>query len=842
MRAGAAGSETPEAGTWQLLFGRDARSLPARIHLALVDQLYAIRPVVILVSATAVAMLGWHAAATVGDAWLAALSALAVVLTLGWLPLTAASRRFGSTARRERVFALFAFAGAAAVGCTAARAFLATDDPGVHVLMAILALVGVCSVLRRAARPWIVALQLAGLLGPLAVALVATGNPIYAALGIGSSALAFNMFEMAVGIYRVEVDAYRKKERLAQHNAQFKAALENMMRGLCMVDVDRRLLLCNDRYLEMFGFSADIVKPGAALVDVLEHSIALGNHPGKTVAQLLDQVAGRLCDTEVSFLHRIDSGRVFAVTHQPMDGGGWVASFEDMTERLAAEAALRESEAHYRYRVELDPQTAWTLDPQGEMIEISGRWTEYTGQPHEAALGTGWLDVVHPDDVAMVIETSRYALDTQTNSDVRFRCRRADGQYRWFRTRGYPRLDADGRIFRWYGYSEDIHDQVLAEAARRRSEAQLATIFNQAMVGIALTVPGKGIVLANDRFGAILGRSAEDVVGLTISEITHPEDLVWNLPLFERCAATGEPMLIEKRYLRPDGTSVWCKASVAFVAGDGEGQKLAIVIIDDISERKATEAQLQRLQAELLHVSRSSAMDAMGTAIAHEINQPLAAAANYAAAAQHLLARENVPVDRLREVIPRMIAETMRAGEIIRRLRKLVEKGEAQAVPEDLAELVHDANVAVISGARELGMLPELDLDASLVVVADRVQVQQVLHNLARNAVEAMRGNAPAQLTIRTERRGTAAVVHVEDNGSGLAADVKEQLFQPFVSSKGGGMGVGLSICRTIVEAHGGRIWAEELPGGGSRFSFTLPLAEAERPVPATDDRLVTAT
>lgn len=841
MRTGATGQETPEAGAWQLLLGRDARSLPARIHLSLVDQLFAIRPVVILVSATAVAMLGGYAATTVGDAWLAALSTLAVVLTLGWLPLTAVSRRFGSATRREHVFALFAFAGAAAVGCTVARGFLVTDDPGVHVLMAILDLVGVCSVLRRAARPWIVALQLAGLLGPLAVALVATGNPIYAALGVGSAALAFNMFEMAVGIYRVEVDAYRKKERLVQHNAQFKAALENMLRGLCMVDADRRLLLCNDRYLEMFGFSADIVKPGAAMVDVLEHSIALGNHSGMTAAQLLEQVAGRLCDTEVSFLHRIDSGRVFAVTHQPMDGGGWVATFEDMTERLAAEAALRESEEHYRFRVELDPQTAWTCDSQGEMIEISGRWTEYTGQPHAAALGAGWLDVVHPDDVAMVIETSRYALSTRTNSDVRFRCRRADGQYRWFRTRGYPRLDADGRIFRWYGYSEDIHDQLLADAALRRSEAQLATIFNQAMVGIALTVPGKGILLANDRFGAILGRSAADVVGLTLNEITHSDDLVWNLPLFERCAATGEPMLIEKRYLRPDGTSVWCKASVAFVAGEVEGQKLAIVIIDDISERKTTEAQLQRLQAELLHVSRSSAMDAMGTAIAHEVNQPLAAAANYAAAAQHLLARDDLPVNKLREVIARMTAETMRAGEIIRRLRKLVEKGEAQAMPEDLADLIHDANVAVMSGAKELGIAPVLDLAAGLVVVADRVQVQQVLHNLARNAVEAMRGSAPARLTIRTERRGETAVVHVEDNGSGVVAEVRQRLFQPFVSSKGGGMGVGLSICRTIVEGHRGRIWAEELPGGGARFSFTLPLADVPQMATSSPEGMAAA-
>lgn len=826
MRTKPTGPGALDPGAWRLLLGRDARSLPGQIRRSLVDKLYSIPTAVLFSSAIGIGLLGGIAASIAGDAWLAALTAMAVLLTLGWLPLIAASRA-GPTGRRERIFALYSFAGAAAVGFAAARGFVATGDPTVHVMLATLALAGVCSVLRSSARPWIVALQLTGFLAPLALALAATGNRTYAVLALGSLALAYNIFEMARGLYRVEIGAQLKEERLSVNNALFKAALDNMQHGLCMLGPDQRLLVCNQRYLELFGFSADVVKPGARLIDILAHSIAVGNHEGVTTEQLLEQVTDGLSDAAVSFLHKIDGERTFVVTYQPMARRGWVATFEDVTERLAAEAALRESEEHYRYRVELDPQIAWTVDRQGQMVEISGRWLEYTGQAREAALGHGWLVAVHPDDVATVIDTSRRALSTRTNSDVRFRCRRADGEYRWFRARGYPRLDADGWIFRWYGYSEDIHDQVLADAALRQSEAQLATIFEQAMVGIALSLPGKGIILSNDRLGTILGRPAADLVGLTMRDITHPDDLVWNLPLFEKCAASAEPLLIEKRYLRPDGTSVWCKTSVAFVADGTDGQTIAVVMVEDISARKETDAQLQRLQAELLHVSRSSAMGAMGTAIAHEVNQPLAAAANYAAAAQHLLARGEVPVDKLREVIPRMLAETMRAGEMIRRLRKLVERGEAQTVPEDLAELVHDASIAVMSGATEVGLVPALDLAAGLVVLADRVQVQQVLHNLARNAVEAMRGRAAAKLTIRTKRDGATAVVHVEDNGAGLAAGVKEQLFQPFVSSKSGGMGVGLSICRTIVEGHGGRISADELPGGGSRFSFTLPLFDA---------------
>ena len=201
-------------------------------------------------SAAAIGILGGLAALIAGDGWLAGLIGLAVLLTLGWLPVIDASRA-GSTGRRERIFALYSFAGAAAVGLAAARGFVASDDATVRVLLAILALAGVCSVLRSSARPWIVALQLAGFVGPLVVVLAATGDRTSAVLALGSVALAYNSFEMARGLYGVEIGAQRKEERLGVNNTLFKAALDNMQHGLAMFGPDQRLLVCNQRYLDV---------------------------------------------------------------------------------------------------------------------------------------------------------------------------------------------------------------------------------------------------------------------------------------------------------------------------------------------------------------------------------------------------------------------------------------------------------------------------------------------------------------------------------------------------------------------------------------------------------------
>jgi two-component system sensor kinase FixL len=251
--------------------------------------------------------------------------------------------------------------------------------------------------------------------------------------------------------------------------------------------------------------------------------------------------------------------------------------------------------------------------------------------------------------------------------------------------------------------------------------------------------------------------------------------------------------------------------------------------IRDLSERQQSETRLQELQTELVHVSRLTAMGEMASALAHELNQPLSAIANYLRGSQRLLDKGN-PEDlpRLREALDKAADQALRAGEVIRRLRDFVGRGETERQVESLSKLIEEASALALVGARELGVRTSFQFDAAVdSVVADRVQIQQVLINLMRNALDAMRDSPRRELTVSTQDRGDdMATILIADTGSGISDDVRDVLFQPFMTTKKEGMGVGLSICRTIVESHGGTIWADRNPAGGAVFGFTVPILD----------------
>jgi len=262
-----------------------------------------------------------------------------------------------------------------------------------------------------------------------------------------------------------------------------------------------------------------------------------------------------------------------------------------------------------------------------------------------------------------------------------------------------------------------------------------------------------------------------------------------------------------------------------------EGERIFTGFIHDITQRQEAEFRFHELQSELAHVGRVSEMGTLASSLAHELNQPLTAIASYSEGMADLLAGE-IDADKAalaRETMKDVASEAIRAGEIVRRMRDFLSNGETERRTENLSRLVTEANALALVGSREHGIDVQvrLDPDADEVFV-DRVQVQQVLLNLVRNAIDAMIDSPVRLLNVSSSARPAGFVtISVEDTGSGISETVAPQLFQPFVTSKQAGMGIGLSICRTIVEAHGGRISCEPGRDRGTVFRFTLPTAQA---------------
>jgi two-component system sensor kinase FixL len=388
----------------------------------------------------------------------------------------------------------------------------------------------------------------------------------------------------------------------------------------------------------------------------------------------------------------------------------------------------------------------------------------------------------------------------------------------------------------------DISRRRATESALANREAHLATLYSQSGAGLAETDRAGRFVAVNDRYCEILGRTREELLGLRLQDITHPEDLQHNLPLFTRLVTQGGAYSIEERYLRGDGSVVWVTKTASPIQIEG-AESIALVIAIDVTERRMadealreSEERLRLLHNEFAHLARVNDLGEMAAAIAHEVNQPLTAIANYLNAGL-MFAEQGTTAAALadaRDAMKRAAEQGVRAGLIVRGMREFVGKGVGNRKLCRADTLVETAMALALTDARRIAIRVEHRSEAgNAVVQADAVQIQQVLVNLLRNGVEAL-ATVPAggerRLTIVTRDQKATGMVEfcVADSGPGIAAEVRSRLFQPFVTSKPTGMGMGLSVCRRIVESHGGTIEAESPPHEGSTFRFFLPNAGHE--------------
>ncbi|GGF19965.1 PAS domain-containing sensor histidine kinase [Aliidongia dinghuensis] len=373
---------------------------------------------------------------------------------------------------------------------------------------------------------------------------------------------------------------------------------------------------------------------------------------------------------------------------------------------------------------------------------------------------------------------------------------------------------------------------IVINRSLRESEMHLQTLLQTIPVAMIVT-DERGLIrsfshAAEDLFGwaagEVLGRNANLLMPARDRE-THDG----YLDQYERSddrRTTGTDRIVMGE--RKNGSTFPMELTISEALTD-KG-RFFTGFVRDLTERHRSEARLQELQSELVRVSRVTAMGEMASAIAHELNQPLSAIANYLKGAAHLLSEPDIPRERLAGALEKAGAQALRAGHIIRRLREFLARGETERRIESLSQLIDDVGELALVGAKERGITVRRNYDPSTdLVLADRVQIQQVVTNLLRNSFDAMEGSLNKELTISVERVGPElAQVSVADTGPGIDSEVIDTLFQPFVTTKANGMGVGLSISRTIVESHGGRIWAEATPGGGATFRFTLRSVERE--------------
>jgi PAS domain S-box-containing protein len=502
----------------------------------------------------------------------------------------------------------------------------------------------------------------------------------------------------------------------------------------------------------------------------------------------------------------------------------------DATEAKRAEEKIRLSERELRTIIEIVPAYMGTSLPDGTVDFVSQSWLDYSGQTREEAMGWDWTGAIHPDDVDRVLANWQAGLASGEPVVQELRCRRADGTYHWFLNRSLPLRDDEGKIVKWYGILFDVHSLKETEQALQTREHQLLGIIETIPSMLSSNSPAGEVTHINQRVLGYYGAPLEEFVNRGWESFVHPDDHEEAVKAFARAIETGESYSTISRLRRADGEYRWHQ-TMGEPLRDPQGKIIQWYVLSiDIDERKRAEDHLRDTRMKLGRATKVATVAELSASIAHELNQPLMAVLGNAQAAKRWLAANPPNLTETNTSIERILRDIRSADETMQHIRALFKRESFEKMEAHIPDMIREAVRLVHEDPKKRAVPIDLNFDGHLPTISvDLIQIQQVLCNLILNAIEAMEGSrihpllkVRAAVTDQNEM-----LIQVIDNGPGV--DNAETIFDAFVTTKEKGMGIGLAVSRSIVEAHNGRLWAENNPDGGATFSMALPLSSVSR-------------
>jgi PAS domain S-box-containing protein len=631
-------------------------------------------------------------------------------------------------------------------------------------------------------------------------------------------------------VLRLEIaERQRAEEELKRSEARHRLVVETASDAVISVDERGTITLANPATKSVFGYEpAELI--GKPLTVLMPNSMSSLHEAG--YKRYLQTGERRLNWDGTELTARRANGSDFPVEVSfgemtAYDSRTFTGFIRDISEKKSAEEALLASRRNLSLIINTMPVLAWSALPNGAGEFFNQRWLDYTGVTPEQAEGWGWVQAIHPDDIHRFTEYWRSMIVSGGSGEIEARLRRSDGDYRWFLFRADAMHDASGAIVKWYGTNTDIDDRRRAEDALRVRELSLLQITETIPEMLWSATPDGSIDYCNGRLLDYTGFRAEQVMNDGWMLLVHPDDLAHAVQAWKFSVGSGAAFRVEVRQLHgSDLTYRWCVAS-ALPLHDRDGRIVRWHgTVVDMHDWKQSQEELRDTQAELARMMRVMAMGQLTASIAHEVSQPISGIMMNASTCLRMLNSEPPNLDGARATVHRTLRDGNRATDVITRLRTLFSKKQINMESVDLNEAAREV-IALLSGELQRNgvVLQQHFSDQLPPVMGDRVQLQQVILNLVRNASDAMASvdDRPRRLLVRTEMEGGDAHLSVEDAGPGIDAKIADRLFESFFTTKQEGMGVGLSLSRSIVEAHHGRIWAVRNQGPGATFTFSLP-------------------